>query len=565
MLASLHVENLAVIKNVDIDFCNGFSALTGETGAGKSIIIDSINLLLGNRFDKELIRRGESRAIVSGLFVSLTDAVCSQLADLGVYPDEEGNILVQRIVSLDGRSQIRINGRAASIAVLRSVSHVLVNIHGQTDTHSLTDPSTHVEILDKYAVCEAKLAEYRSLYEEYERIRKQINELAQKESQRLRYIEMLEYQISDIDSLSLTDGEEEDLIDKKVKLKNSERITKQATFVYKALKGGEKVNVSQLLERTVTALSSLSDCLPKFEEYAQRIRDINCQLEDVAEEAYAALDGFEGDPTEKLNDIESRLDKIAKIKRKYGITIKEVLEFRNRAAEELETYQNSEDIRRELERNLSDVYEKASAIAMELHEIRSACAKTLEEEVCSILEFLDMPKVVFIVSIKEQYENGALKLSSNGADAVEFLISANRGADAKSIAKIASGGELARIMLALKSVIADRDGVMTIVFDEIDAGVSGKTARKIGIKMQQLSRKVQLLCVTHSAQIASLADGHLLISKADVDGATVTHVKDLDEEGRIAELSRILGGINVTDSQRAAAIDMLSERNLYNY
>ncbi len=563
MLTSLHIENIAVIKSIDIDFAQGFSALTGETGAGKSIIIDSINLLLGNRFDKELIRRGESTAMVSGLFSDLNGDCKALLTELGVSADEDGSILVQRSVSQDGRSQIRINGRAASLSVLRAVSHALVNIHGQSDTHALSDSATHVDILDKFSGTEELLCEYRTHYSAYERYKRELHALAERESERLRYIEMLEYQIADIDALALTDGEEEELIDKKLKIKNSERITKQATFIYKALKGGEKINAAQLIERSIASLSSLGDCIPDFEAHAERLRDVLSVVEDIAEEACSALDGIDGDPTEKLNDIESRLDKISRIKRKYGLTVKDVLLFREKAAAELETYKNSDDIRKDLEAGLDKSYKAAAEIARRIHELRAKNAEALEKEICAILEFLDMPKVVFIAGVKECYENGELKLNPSGADAVEFCISANRGADPKPISKIASGGELARIMLALKSVIADKDGVMTIVFDEIDAGVSGKTARKIGIKMKQLSHNVQLLCVTHSAQIASLADAHFLISKSDIDGMTTTAVSLLDEEGRIAELSRILGGINVTESQRAAACDMLAERNIY--
>ncbi len=563
MLSSLHIENIAVIRSIDIDFPKGFSALTGETGAGKSIIIDSINLLLGKKVDKDLIRRGEKNAMVSGLFTDITEEARGSFAEVGVTPDEEGNILIQRSIFSDGRSQGRINGRAVSIAVLRAVASRLVNIHGQSDTHSMTAAENHLSILDLYAADEELLAEYRAAYAEYDAVRKEIKRLTEREQESVRYAEILKYQISDIDALSLKDGEEEELIDKKLKIKNSEKISKQAGFAFKALKGSEKGSVAFLLDRTVSALQSISDVIPDFAEYAEKLRDFKYTVEDIAEEVYASLDDIDEDPTERLNAIEARLDKISKLKRKYGLTIADVLKFRDEAAAELELLDNSEELLKKLNENLGASYRKALMLGERLHTARTDAARQLESSVLETLEFLDMPKVVFIISVKKESERGEITLKPDGIDSVEFLISANRGQDAKSIAKIASGGELARIMLALKSVIADKDGISTIVFDEIDAGVSGKTARKIGIKMLKLARENQVFCVTHSAQIASLADSHYLISKNDVNGATETSVSELDEKGRITELSRILGGISVTESQRAAAHDMLKEREIY--
>lgn len=563
MLSSLHIENIAVVKCVDLDFSSGFSALTGETGVGKSIIIDSINLLLGKKAEREIIRKGESSAMVSGLFSGLSEKCTEALSAVGVRADDEGTILVQRSIGADGRSSIKINGRSVSLSVLRSVSGALVNIHGQSDTHSLMSEENQLAILDTYADNGDLLVEYSEIYAEYESVGREIKSISERESERVRYTEMLEYQIKDIDSLNLRDGEEEELIDKKLKIKNSEKIIKNAGFAFKALKGSEKGSVCALLERSAAALSSISDVITDFTEYADKLRDFAYQVDDIAEEVYASLTDIDDDPTEKLNDIESRLDKISKIKRKYGLTVADVLKFREDAASELEKMQNSEDLLRALNLRLTDAYNRALAVAMKLHNRRAESAVTLAKSVCETLEFLDMPKVVFTVDIKQSLNNGEYKLTKDGIDAVSYLISANRGQDAKPISRIASGGELARIMLALKNVIADKDGILTIVFDEIDAGVSGKTARKIGIKMQALAKSTQVLCVTHSAQIASLADSHFLISKADVNGITESSVAELDYEGRIGELSRILGGINITDAQREAAVDMLKEREIY--
>ena len=563
MLFSLHIENIAVIKNVDFDFAPGFMVLTGETGAGKSIVIDSINLLLGAKPERELIRTGAEYALVSGLFGDLSDSVTEKLSDIGIKKDEDGTILVQRILTHDGKSKINVNGRSVSLALLKSITPLLVNIHGQSDTASLMESKNHLDILDTYANCAELKQEYFKAYMSLESLRKEINDIKTKahESERLR--EILQYQINDIDSLSLHEGEEEELIEKKVKIKNSEKIVRNSEFAFRALKGSEKGSVSYLLDRCSTALQQISDVVPKFGDYAEKLRDVLFQIDDISEEVYAVIDDMDSDPEATINEIESRLDKISKLKRKYGLTVAAVLEFRNKAAADLEKIDNSEVILKQLEAKEREAYNNALDLANQLHERRKAFAEGLETKVKETLAFLDMPKVVFFVSLKEEYRNEKKVLTKDGSDSVEFYISANRGADAQPLSKIASGGELSRIMLALKSVIADKDGIPTIIYDEIDAGVSGKTARKIGIKMLSLSRSAQLFCVTHSAQIASLADIHFLISKSDSTGVTETSVKVLDESGRIGELARILGGIDITDSQKAAARDMLLERNEY--
>ena len=563
MLRSLHVENIAVIKQIDVDFSEGFVALTGETGAGKSIIIDSINLLLGAKADRELIRTGETFAMVIGLFSDLSKSSKALLSEVGVSVDEDGNILIQRTVFSDGRSQIKINGRAASLSHLRIIAPSLISIHGQSDTHAITDSKKQLELIDLYSHSENLLIEYENAYAVLEGIRRRIEEIKIKETERERLSEILEYQIKDIDSLVLHDGEEEELIDKKLKIKNSEKISKNASFAFKALKGSEKGSISLLLDRSSQALSQISDVIPSFSEYSEILKEMKYRIDDMAEEIYAATSDIEDDPTESLNKIESRLDKISKIKRKYGLTVADVLAFREKAAAELETLKNSDDVLKQLALEEKEAYSKALALADNLHIKRVAAAGEIEKAVKETLEFLDMPKVVFFASIKESFKDGIKELYSDGSDKIEFFISANTGSEPQPLSKIASGGELARIMLALKSVIADRDGVSTVIFDEIDAGVSGKTARKIGIKMLSLAKKTQIFCVTHSAQIASLADVHLLIKKKQYNDKTETQIESLSEDGRISELSRILGGINVTDAQRRAASDMLNERISY--
>ena len=560
MLLSLHIENVAVIKNVDFDFTEGFMVLTGETGAGKSIVIDSINLLIGAKAERELIRHGESYAMVSGLFGDLSERTVGELNLLGISVDEDGTILVQRTVNSDGKNRIMINGRSVNLSLLKSVMPYLVSIHGQSDTATLLDAKKHIGIIDVYAGCTELLLEYREAYSSLEKIRREKNEIIKKAHEGERLKEILEYQIKDIDSANLHSGEEEELVEKKVKIKNREKITKNSEFVFKALKGSERGSVSYLLDRSITALSQISDVVPAFAEYSERLRDMLYQVEDISEEVYATLAEIDEDPTETLNKIESRLDKISKLKRKYGLTVDEVLAFREKAYNDYQALENSDEMIRILSSKERAAYEKAVALADKLHALRIEAAKSLEDQVKETLEFLDMPKVVFFASISEKFDAGQKLLNEDGSDRVEFFISANRGAEPQPLAKIASGGEMSRIMLALKSVIAGKDGIPTVIYDEIDAGVSGKTARKIGIKMLSLSKNTQLFCVTHSAQIASLADIHFLISKSDINGATETGVKKLDDEGRIVELSRILGGIDVTESQRAAARDMLNER-----
>ena len=563
MLFSLHIENIAVIRSIDIDFSCGFTALTGETGAGKSIIIDSIGLLLGRKADRELIRTGEDRAMVSGLFGDLSPECLNLLGELGVSLDDEGEIMIQRQISADGRSVVRINGRTVSLSILKSIAPMLIGIHGQNDTTSLTDPERHLEILDTYARVDKLLVDYRRAYEEYSEVRRKRRDLEEKIRQGERMKEILEYQINDIDALSLHDGEEEELVEKKVRIRNSEKIIKNSEFVYRALKGSEKGSVYYLLDRCTAALSQLSAVLPEYDGYTEVLRDILYKVDDIAEEVADKIDLVDEDPTETLNSIEERLDKISKLKRKYGLTVADILAFSEKAKAELSLLVNSDGELARLDKEECRLYGICEELAKGRHDACVLAAGELERGVNETLAFLDMPKVVFFANIKEMIDGEKRLLSKNGYDTAQFYISANRGAEPQPLSKIASGGELARVMLALKGEIADKDGVLTVIYDEIDAGVSGKTARKIGIKMLKLSKSTQIFCVTHSAQIASLADTHLLISKSDVGGATETTVKALDEAGRIDEISRILGGINITESQREAAEDMILEKEQY--
>ncbi len=561
MLHSLHIENIAVIKSVDIDFSSGFTVLSGETGAGKSVILDSIGLITGAKADRELIRYGEGSAMVSVLFTDISDITLEKCRELGLELDPSDGLLIQRTMTVDGRSTVRLNGRTVSLSLLRAIAPGLVSIHTQGDTGILEDPEKHIELLDIYASNGALLSEYREKYARLEHIHREIEEVKCKESEGERLKALLEYQIKDIDELKLHPGEEDELIDRKVKIKNSEKITKNSEFAYRALRGSEKGSAAYLIDRSITALTQLADFIPEYSDYADRLRDALSEIEDIAEEVYAVLDGKEADPTAVLNEIESRLDKITKLKRKYGATVEAVLRYREEIGEQYEMLNNIESVLDKLEKEEESAYSEALAIAERLHGARLLAAEDMKGKVCDILRFLDMPNIVFYAKMTEEYRLARRVLSADGFDRVEFYLSANKGADAQSLSRIASGGEMARVMLAIKSIIVDKDGVSTVIFDEVDTGVSGKTARKIGIKMRAMSEKLQIFSVTHSAQIASLADKHLLIKKDDISGTTETRVTELDRDGRIAELSRILGGINVTEAQRAAAVDMLNERD----
>lgn len=557
MLSSLHIENIAVLKSVDVDLSSGFSVFTGETGAGKSMIIDSISFLLGNRADREMIRQGEERALVSAVFEDLNAAARAALSGAGVDPDEDGRLMIQRTLSADGKSAVKINGRSATLAVLRLLAPALINIHGQSETQTLTDPACHAAILDSFAHADDARAAYAVSYRDLCDVRRRIREIACDESERLRTVEMLKYQLADIDALSLKPGEYEKLEEKRGRLKNAERISRGTSFAYRALKGSEKGSVSYILSRSIQSLRQLDDVIPETGQLAARLEECMWQVDDIAERVNDLSGEDEGDPTELLNRVEDRLDKISRLFRKYGASVEEILAFRQKTAARLAELESADERMKELNKEESACVARAGEAAARLHEIRAAWAGKLTDEIGRSLAFLDMPRVRFDVCVERRVENGEPVFAADGYDRVEFLIATNPGEVPGPLGRIASGGELSRIMLALKSVIADRDGIATVIYDEIDTGVSGKTARKIGFKLKEGAAHTQVLSVTHSAQIASLADAHYLIEKKEENGRAATTVRLLDRDGRVDEIARILGGLSVTDAQRRAALDML--------
>ncbi len=557
MLQSLHIENIAVVKSLDVDLLGGMTVLSGETGAGKSIIIDSLGLLLGARADKELIRTGEERAVVSAVFTDVSKEVRLAIEEMGLEC-EDGMVMLTRTLTKSG-SAAKLGGRAITVSMLRDIGTMLFNIHGQNDNQQLLDPKNHVRLLDSFASNGELLDEYSVLYRSLLHARAELDCLCRDAMEQARLREMLKFQIADIDAVKLKDGEEEALTELVRKLQSLEKINKSVALVGKAIGGGEKsLGASYLAQRAAGALDAIADAVPEADALARRLENIRYELDDIAESAAALCDLGDGDPTAKLDKAEARLNAISKLKRKYGSTVAEILQFRESAAKRLDMIENADDRKIELEEQIKEIEKQAKAAADVLTQSRRRAAGELDGRVLETLAFLDMPKVRFEVSVKADSDFGAF-----GLDKVEFMISTNPGEPLLPMARIASGGELARIMLSLKNVLNECDGVGTVIFDEIDTGISGKTSRKVGIKLKEIGKSAQVLCVTHSAQIASLADNHLYISKAEHDGRVSTALTPLDREGRVREVARILGGIEITDAVRRAAEELIAEGESY--
>lgn len=557
MIESLHIENIAVVKSLDVEFGGGMTVLSGETGAGKSIIIDSLGLLLGAKADKELIRNGEDSANVSAVFTEIGDSVRALLLEIG-FESEDGTVMLSRTLSRSS-SSARINGRPVTAAMLREVGSALFNIHGQNDNQQLLDPKNHVRLLDSFADNVKILEEYGGKYRAVLEKRCELDSFRKDIMEQNRLSEMLRFHVKDIDAAKLKRGEEEELVELVKKLQSIEKISKSLSLVSRAIKGGEKnMGAAYLCERAAGALESISDVVPEAESLAARLNEVRFELEDIAECAAELGDVGDGDPTARLDKVEARLDLISKLKRKYGSTVDQILEYRNDCAARLDNIENADERAEDLENELRVLESEARAIADKLSARRKSSAKQLSESVLETLAFLDMPRVKFEVSVKRTDD-----LCAFGTDKVEFLISTNPGEPLYSLEKIASGGELARIMLSLKNVLNRCDGVKTVIFDEIDTGISGKTSRKVGIKLKEIARDTQVFCVTHSAQIASLAHDHLLIYKSEDGGRVSTSLKLLSGEERCEEISRILGGIEITDAVRRAACEMLAEGETY--
>lgn len=557
MLKELSIENIAIVKKECIEFDNGFSVLTGETGAGKSIIIDAIGLIMGARFSKELIRSGEENARVSALFTELTEHEKDFLENAGFPAEDDGTFFIQRKISVSGASSAIVNGRTVTVSILRTIGEFLINIHGQHASQALLEEENHILYLDAMANNSSLLSEYSKIYEEYSETKNKIEELKKKENEKERTIELLKYQLNDIDSVKPKKGEEEALEINKKKIADAEKISKYSTLVYRALYRNEKgLSASELISKASDAISVLSDIIPDASSYVETLRDFAYRIEDIAETIHKECDVGYKNPSEILDRIESRLNSISKLKRKYGSTVEDIIAYREKIATELKSLEHSEETITDLSNDLKEIKDRLSEKAAKITEVRNIAAKDLEERIVSELRFLEMEKVRFKISVTPLKE-----FSANGNDAVSFLVSANPGEPLLPLSKIASGGELSRTMLALKCALADNERTPTLIFDEIDTGISGKTSHKIGIKLSDCAKSCQVICVTHSPQIAAVAKSHFMVSKREIGGRTESDVKKLSYDERIHEIARIIGGATINAQTIAAAKDLVDFPN----
>ena len=547
MLSLLHIENIAVIESADISFDQGFNVLTGETGAGKSIVIDAISAILGERAYRDMIRTGTTKASVRAVFTDVPEL--SWFADNGVEYDPE--TVIQREVHLDGKNVCRVNGTLVSVTILRKLGIQLINIHGQHDSASLFDEANHLSFLDAFVDNEALRADYLEKYESVSKLRREIDRMTMDESEKLRRMETLRYQIKEIEKAELEAGEDEELEARRKILQNAEKLSDGMETAVECLYGGDDSDgASGLLAQAEYALARLAKFSDTYAALHEKIADLMYQVQDAAEEVRDARDDLSYSADE-LEQIESRLDKIHRLRRKYGTTCAEILEYLEKAKKELDEIEFADDHLEKLKKKLKKAEKTAWEAAFTLRENRKETAVSMSGRILSELAQLDMPRVQFSCEFTE------LDLTANGADAVAFYMSANAGEALKPMSKVASGGELARIMLAMKNVLAEKDQVNTLIFDEVDTGVSGRAAQKVAEKLRTVAKHKQVLCVTHLPQLAALAHTHLLIAKGEREGRTYTTVTPLDIEGRKKELARIIGGTNITETTLKSAEEML--------
>lgn len=554
MLSNLQIENIAVIKSASIDFENGFNVMTGETGAGKSIVIDSLNAILGERTSRELIRSGADSASVCAEFQNVGDNVKNELEKLGIEKDD--TLIVSRKLTPDGKNVCRINGMPATVSMLKALGVQLVNIHGQLDNQSLLSPETHCSFIDKLAGGGRELKEFKELYSLYIKKENELKSLNTDVNEKNRRLDILNYQIEEIQKADIRPGEKDELTEKLGFLRNAEKVLDLLHTAYAALNGdGEMPGAADIAADAASKLLSAADYSSDFAETANGVNDAAMNLSAYTEELRDKIYSLDYDPNE-TERAEERLDVIYRLSQKYGDSEEDILAYLENAEKERDALSFSDERAEQLRAETEKAYNEALAAAKKLSEIRIEAGKKFSADVERELAFLDMPSVKFIVndSVGELYENGI--------DNIEFLLSANAGEEPKPLSKIASGGELSRIMLAIKCVLSELDDIDTLIFDEIDSGVSGRAALKIAAKMKELSKTHQVICVTHLAQIAAFADEHKLISKEEKDGRTYTCIASLDYNGRKYELARIMGGLTVTQSILNSAEELLSSAEI---
>jgi len=554
MLSNLQIENIAVIKSASIDFENGFNVMTGETGAGKSIVIDSLNAILGERTSRELIRSGADSASVCAEFQNVGDNVKNELEKLGIEKDD--TLIVSRKLTPDGKNVCRINGMPATVSMLKALGVQLVNIHGQLDNQSLLSPETHCSFIDKLAGSGRELNEFKELYSLYIKKENELKSLNTDVNEKNRRLDILNYQIEEIQKADIRPGEKDELTEKLGFLRNAEKVLDLLHTAYAALNGdGEMPGAADIAADAASKLLSAADYSSDFAETANGVNDAAMNLSAYTEELRDKIYSLDYDPNE-TERAEERLDVIYRLSQKYGDSEEDILAYLENAEKERDALSFSDERAEQLRAETEKAYNEALAAAKKLSKIRIEAGKKFSADVERELAFLDMPSVKFIVndSVGELYENGI--------DNIEFLLSANAGEEPKPLSKIASGGELSRIMLAIKCVLSELDDIDTLIFDEIDSGVSGRAALKIAAKMKELSKTHQVICVTHLAQIAAFADEHKLISKEEKDGRTYTCITSLDYNGRKYELARIMGGLTVTQSILNSAEELLSSAEI---
>ena len=552
MLLSVYIENIALIKKLSLDIDKGFCAFTGETGAGKSIIIDSLGLLCGARSDKEIIRTGEESALVEGIFEISDKNTLGALAEAEIEPEEDGTVTVTRRISRDGKSSAKINGRSVPLSRLKGVVSLLLSIHGQQDTQSFADTARQLSMLDSFADNEKERAEYSECYAIRKAILAKLDELENDSRDKEFRLDMLKYKVDELKKAKVKVGEKAELEAERVRLANSEKIVSKAGEAYSALYAMDG-SAAETVEGALNAVNSLSGIVPEADGLAERLESAKYEIIDIAESLKEYLE-CDGENVDRLLDAcETRLELIKKLERKYKVEADELPQVLEECIAELDINENSEEEKARLKKELDKAEKQIAKASSALTNARRSAGTKLCARVTEELNELDMPGVRFEIKIEEK------EYSPDGSDFVEFLISANKGELPKPMSKIASGGELSRIMLCLKCVFADSEAIGTLIFDEIDTGVSGRTSEKIGIRLKNAANggKTQVVCVTHSAILAAKADSHYKISKSEQDGRVVTRVEKLDYIGRRDELARIMGGMNITETVLKAAEEML--------
>ena len=554
MLSTLSIENIAVIKHADINFGRHFCVLTGETGAGKSILIDSLNSVLGARTSKELVRHGCDEADISAFFEDVSESVVNKLCELGFSADD-GQLLISRKIGADGRSSCRINGKPATVQMLREIAPLLINIHGQHDNQLLLDSSKHRIYLDRMANLGELLSEYKKAYDEMCSIKKEINSLDSDDEERARRLEVLSYQIDELENANIVPGERQSLNERRNRILNSEKTAKTISSVMAMLSGGERYSAGagSLVSDAAHELSKCTATIPELEEPFSRLEDMGYELRDITDTLYSVLSELNYSPDE-IDEIEQRLDTLYRLSKKYGADEETMLAFLDDAIAERDGILSYEKNTENLIKRLKAATEKTEKLAGELSKKRHIAAEDFSKRVCDETAFLNMPNIKFSA------EFTPTELYSYGNEKIEFLISVNLGEPLKPLSKVASGGELSRIMLAIKNVLAGSDDVDTLIFDEIDTGISGRAADRVGLKLKEVGKYRQVICVTHLAQIAAKADEHLLIEKSDNISSDMTETKvfEIKNERRVEEIARIIGGESVSDTTRASAREMLS-------